>query len=781
MSSATHLVHGAAETKLASLIERINASDKGVYIDRQEAKQVLNDLYNLRKTIPDGKKNEAAKAIRYLEKLIYSCLLTENLKNYSQVYKREIETFSNPGTAQNKSVSAGVQISCGCSIADNITAIKGSGKLGYTRTCTTDTDDEGIVGFTKENKYQVTLGVNAEIGCTDEIAVQLGSEVSAKKMVSTGINYTGGAHAYCREKFSHKLFTYKNQGIRDAIFARKHTLLHHQRQAQNNQTLFEQRWGALTGKKVESKSPMPFQADVIPKRINATGYSANIRANAQFSSLASAGARLQYDFIKNAIEVDFLKNMFTHITSNKCEAQHIENLNTLSQRYSKAFSAVFNNSEQLKGKKISDTLSNDDIRHAVNSLNKTVQEYSQCVQKYCAGKNSEGKNKHTFEQAWGVKESGRYGFLQCAEVILATLATRLPSGDVADSDTAEIRQLMSQVNNKIANPEFTYDKRKLAPLLSFANVVTINNHSHTVTADLNASLGNGTIRGGGKVSLAVINKHVDNPYRIRAGEYRDIEITLTGNVTLANLLDKLTKEFASNAGVALSDLHSAVANAFSSTADASQGIKILVRYFSPDWSNGDEKKRNYTHQVTYLQSLKSANVTTNLSGTSGIVGGGISLGGGVSRTDVLAQKMGTDTLNYLMLRFNYFCGKPEEQPVWQRFVHENRSNLLSLMKNVLTPGTSSNRELDLLFKEKHDKTPESEREKLWSDYKQIRSDILSTRHDERYFDKGLAGLVTLMEWHKETTDALFRSALTPGNIAKPQKNIIRKVLSPFGK
>ncbi len=780
LSSSTNNIPAHVQERLANIAQWINETNEDAFFNQSEKKHLLKDLYQLRRDIQGAKKNDVAKAIRHLEKLIYSSLLADKLNNSSQHYLREINTFSNPGATQSKQTSVGLNINCGVSIADSIASVKGSGNVGYTRTYTTDTDDEGIVGWAKEDKYQVTLGAKVNVGCTDEISLQAGGEIAAIKTVAKGVNFGGGATDYFREKFTHKLFSYKKNGIKDMLLTRKHSMLHHQRLAQNSQPLLEQSWSALIGKKVESISPAPFQADVTPKRINGLGYTANVNASAQFSSLANAGAKLQYDFAKNDIEVDILQNMFLHITSGNGSSAHLTNLDTLSKSYAPAFKAIFNQSENLKDKSYSDSLSNEEIGEAVNVLNDTVKKYSLCVQKYSAGDASEAKMKHQLEQEWGVKQSGRYGFLQCAEVMLAKLAANLTANGQQNSDVTKIRDAMSQLNEKIVSPAFTHDIRKLKPLLSFTNLLSISNHSHTVTAELNLGLGNDTVHGGGKVSIATIHKRVNNPYRIRAGEQRDIEITLTGNITLSNLLSKLTQDIADSAGIPLSALHSSVKDAFSSTTSLSQGVKIIVRYFSPDWSVKEDGKRKYSHQVTYVQSIADSSMTTNIDSPSAIISGGINLNLGTSRTDVAVQKMGTDTLNYLMLRYNYLCDKPQDQPVWERFIQENRSNLLALMKNIGIDGTNSHQEVNSIFLEKFNKSRPLE-SIIRDKFADIMGDLSSATADEDSFDKGLTALITLMKWHKETTDMLFKTSLTPSGIAKPQLNVVQKAMSPFRK
>lgn len=781
LTSATQHTSNAIKNRLQSLCARLENTGNDTHLTPSEEKSLLKDLYKIRTMIPDGKKDKVANAIYHLEKVVYSCLLNDTLNTYSKVYKQDITLFSNPGTAHNKNITASLQMNAGCSISNSITAIKATAQLGYTRTYTTDTDDEGIVGSTKEDKLQGSLSVDSNIICTDQITLQAGGEVTARKTVAHGVNYGGGTHEYFKEKLSHKLFTYKNKGIKDKLFAQKHSLKHHQQVAQNNQSLLAESWSTLTGKQVESKSPLPFQAAKTPKRIFGQGYTANVKASAQFSSLANAGAKIQYEFNKNEIEVNPMINIFNHVNSGNITKKQLANLHQVSKEHSKAFAAVFTKSHQLHDKTIDSKLSNADILHAVNALDETVSEYTKDLQRYSAGVPSAGKTKHAIEKQWGVKQSGRYGFLQCAEIILATLSSRLDVHSADEQALSEIRERMSLLNDKIVNPEFKHNKLKLQPLVSFNNLINISNHSHIVTAELNAQLGNNSVSGGGKVSIAVVAKHVSNPYRIRAGEHRDIEITVGANVTLANVLDNLTDKFAKEAGVALSELRSAVSAAFSSSTNVSQGMKIVVRYFSPDWSNSDNSKRNYSHQVTSLQLLTDATLSAKVTSPAAVVGGGISAGAGISNTNVVAVKIGTDTLNYLMLRYNYLANKPEEQPVWQRLIDDNRNNLQVLMKNMLTAGTNSSHELELLIREKIAATPDAEQSKIWDEYHQIRKDILSVRDDENNFQKGLDGLITLMKWHEETTNKISATALQPGNIAKMKKNIMQRALSSLTK
>ena len=775
---AAHHVPYASNVKLLSLANRINIQDIGDAITHSEKKSLLSDLYKIRMAIPDRKKNDVANAIRYLEKLIYSSLLSDKFEHCTEKYQHDILNLSKPGTSRIKNISTNTGVSGGVSLPHSNIAIKAGAKIGFTRTYITDSDDEGTIARSKEKKFNVTLNANAVFDVNEQISAKAGGELTAKKVTSVGFNYTGGASDYYREKLSHKMFSYKKHGIRDVLTTRKHTLLDHQWKAQNTQPLLQESWNALTGRKVVSKSPIPFQADLTPKSNKSLGYSASVNANV--SALVNAGAKLQYDYTQNDIEVNLLKNIFTQIDEGSASAEHIESLHAVSEQYAKVFDAVFNNSIYLKGKSYDSTLSNDDIRHAVNSLSKTLDEYTQCVQKYSAGHSSEASRKHAFEDAWGVRESGRYGFLQGAEIMLATLASRLSVDEGPGNQNDDIPEMMRELNSKIIHPDFTYDDRKLKPLMSFSNLLSIKNYSHTLTAEAYANIGH-TVRGGGKITIALVNKHNDHPNRIRAGEQRDIEITLNGNVTLSDLTSKLTEDFANEAGIALSDLHSTLANVFDSTVDCSGGLKIIIRYLSSEWSSNTKDKLNYVHQATYVQNLKNYNLSLNSNILLAPIGIDISIGGGENLTNVIAQKMGTDTLNYLMLRYNYVKDKNDEQLAWEQFVSANKKNLLQLMKNIIEPGTNSNHETTILINEKIAKTPEPDQNTIHDMFTSIKQDFISAQQDAKNFDKALLGLMTLMDWHKETTDKLVNLTLKANGIAKPKQNTLQKAVSTFRK
>nr|WP_318383165.1 hypothetical protein [uncultured Enterobacter sp.] len=769
LSAASSQSEGKISARLASLVETLTLNAGHPHLDQNEKQSLVKELFILRKACSKSPDKDILAATKHLEKLIYSCLLAEKLDGVTDKYRNEITFFSQPGATKSKSGTANVQISAGSALTDKLVSLKAYGKLSYTQTRLADTDDEGIVGAEKSHKFSAALGAEAGVELSSAVEVKAGAEASAYKKLTTGVNYTGAPDAM-REKLAHKTFTYKRFHFIDALTTRKHSLVYHQARAQDSQSHLKTSWEAITQGSIESQSPTPFQATVKTKRVNGIGYSAQVKANAQVASFANAGAKVQYDYVKNDIEVDFHTDMFKSVTEGSGQQARRENLDNITGHFEKAFATLSGERMLLDNQKMRSDLSLDEIAVAVNLLDKRMSDYSLHVQRHSFGDAAATKGKHQFETEWNVKSSGRHGFLQCAEVMLATLASRLPAGP----DSAALLEQMNKINAKITNPAFSYDKKKLMPMISFNNLLSIIKASHTVTAEVNATLGTDDVSGGGKVSVALVNMAVQNPYRIRAGVQRDVEITLTGNVTLSNVLAQITDNLVAESGISMDALRGSVSELFSASVDLSAGAKVILRYFSPDWAKKEDQPRRFTHQVTYVQTLKTASLSKNMTvPAAGVFGAGAGLIGELKTTGLAVGKMGTDTLNYLMLRYNYLKGRTEEQAVWHDLIEENRSNLVTLMKNIVTPGTNSAEELAFIYQEKMNGfAREEERETFTRQFEGVKQQIAALQTDASQFDAALNAVVTLMDWHKESTDVMFRQGLIEKEFTLPKKRTL---------
>lgn len=762
------------QNKLSALVHTLQAHSESALLNSDEKESLLHNLYALRKESPASLNKDISRAIKYLEKLIYSCFLSDKFDFADKEHKEDIAFLSNPGATKSKSATVNLQGAGRIPLVSKLISLRAYGKVSYTRTHKSDIDDEGIPGRDKESKYAAALGVEARKTMPSGFDLHASAEISAYKKKSHGINYSSARDAI-REKISTKTFTYKRLHKLDRLMVKKHSIIYHQKKAQNNQNLFNESWEKITNKKIESISPAPFQPATKTKRSGGSGYIAQVNANANFTSFANAGAKVQYEYAKNNIEVDVHINMLDTILKNKNDNSRIKDLNALAAYFEKAFIFTSKDNNIIQDGKVRSNLTVDEIHTLATSLGNMIDNYSSTVRLHDRGDSSATKRKHQLEKSCNVKTSGRYGFLQSAEVILANLASRLQDHDNQNNVESDTLALIKRINNKIINPTFSYDKQKLVPLISFNNIIAINNSSHTVSAEFEGSLANDVIKGGGKISIALTNKRVNNPYRIRAGDQRDVEITLTGHVTLTNALSQITEKLSEEAGIPIEMLQDSVTDIFNSSLDLSAGVKVILRYFSPDWSRNNAKQPHYTHQVTYVQALKEANVSQNVNLPTTAVEISTGLSGGVKKTSILSQKMGTDTLNYLMLRYNYLADRKDEQSTWNNFINENKKNIMILMNNMSDTGKNSAHELNFILNEKIQSTDPSNHAGINEQFESIMENIRAVKEDKDKFDSALKGIEKLMDWHREETSRLSQSKLKPVEFSLPKNKFSSKL------
>lgn len=228
-------------------------------------------------------------------------------------------------------------------------------------------------------------------------------------------------------------------------------------------------------------------------------------------------------------------------------------------------------------------------------------------------------------------------------------------------------------------------------------------------------------------------------------------------------------------GIPIEMLEDSVTDIFNPSLDLSAGVKVILRYFSSDWSRKNAKQPHYTHQVTYVQALKEANVSQNVNLPATAVEISTGLSGGVKKTSILSQKMGTDTLNYLMLRYNYLSDRKEEQSTWNNFINENKKNIMILMNNMSDAGKNSAHELNFILNEKIQSTDPSNHAGINEQFESIMENIRAVKEDKDKFDSALKGIEKLMDWHREETSRLSQSKLKPVEFSLPKNKFSSKL------
>lgn len=780
-----------ATKKLQMLKERLETynHEEQSLIPTQDLRKLASELYQIRdKHLASS--SEVAQVVKMLEKHLYSCFIGQNIADKRDKDSHKHLVDSRPDTSHSSKKAFSVSVSGG--LVDNETAgvtvgakLKNETSVEHSRSV----DDEGIVGVGREIKNKTTGSLTATINVTAAMeklnlvkdrgaSLDLTTELAGSRTVQSKSHNYPSMHAYLDETYSNKMDTYKKyrgfseegKGLRARIAQKLnntlisvHPLREHQAKAFNQQDLLQQKLQHLTGKEMTLDYSKPFQVKKNPVDLTATEGSLSQSADLNLGGVVTVGAGAKATRTKRHIDVNIQTDMVTTLHDKSLRLFYQKEVEKLAPLYHHtAKTALGEHVTDVESLFKNKTTARPDIaasalENAVNRIGSQVDEYARLVRLSDNGDREARHSKHQFEKAWGVQGKGRGGVLQSAEIMLAALALPLYQKENRTAEENQVLDVINNVNQKIINPDMVFDVQKLQPLVSFSRIIPIDHRLTSFEANVHAIAHVKNFNVGGELGIAVTHKRVDNPYRVRCGDHIDVELKVTGSISVQDLLDKLTSSVCGQVGVPSDILASSVlAGMTSSTLKLEVGTTLLLRFFSPDWSRKEGSKPVFTHQVTRVKNKVTVSEDYSI-GTGTVLASPVNVNLGFyaekSVTKVASEHIGTNTLNYMLLRYGYCRDKLDKggEQMWND-VLEDREKVVTLMHKTADGEGQLKHELDFIIDEKRKTLDETQLPLFETQCEKLKEDLYNATTDDDKFNTGKKALETFLDWHLDASE-----------------------------
>ena len=780
----------SAANKLSALKETLLnlATNDQNAIPAHDLQKLASALFQIRDNHL-APKSEIAQIVRMLEKHFYSCFISQNITDKRDKDSHKYLVDSRPDTTHSKTVATNISLSAGLidneTMGANIGAkVKNETSVAFSRSV----DDEGIVGVGREIKNKTTGSLTSKISMTELLeklhivgknntALDLTLELSGSKTIQSKSKNYPSMYDYLDEKYSQKTDSYKkhqgfdsnNKGIRTYL-AQKisqalisvHSLRHHQVNAFNQQDVLQTKLHDLTGKDISVDNSAPFQLKKTSVEVNTIEGNLKQTADLNIGGVINLGAGAGATRTKRHIDVNIQSDMVTTLSDNELREFYQTEIQKLAPLYNQtaqiALGEQYTDVASLFGNKnmVGQQITTQALENATSMINQHIDEYARVVRLSDNGDREARQTKHQIEKSWGVQGKGRNGILQSAEIMLATLTSHLYENKNNLPEADRLLQSIADVNQKIITPNMVYKSDTLQPLVSFSRIIPIDHEVTSFDANIHASAGVKNINLGAELGLAVTHKRVDNPYRVRAGDHIDVELKAKGSISVADLLTKITSTVATQVGVSVEALQSSVlAGLGTSTMKLEAGTTLLLRFFSPDWSRKEDKKPEFTHQVTRVKNQVTLSDDISL-GTGTVLASPVNVNLGLylekSDTTVVSEHIGTNTLNYLLLRYGYCRDRLEKggEQLWND-VLQDRENVVKLMHKTANGEGQLKHELDFIINEQRKTLDEARRPMFDQECKELKQDLANATTNDSKFATGKAALETILNWHLDAS------------------------------
>ncbi|RSD29856.1 hypothetical protein [Vibrio pectenicida] len=334
-------------------------------------------------------------------------------------------------------------------------------------------------------------------------------------------------------------------------------------------------------------------------------------------------------------------------------------------------------------------------------LEKDIIEYSETVKKHDHIKSanqwnaSHECNKHRLEDKYG--NIGRHQQLQffylCHAWLNASAKELSPSANQAENG---FTNMADRIHQTLKNIDFKYSVTRLNHLTKVRQHVMESKKDVNQTATVQV----------GPITLTIHERerHFIHPSRVRCGEYRDVNITLSAHTNLTELLQlpKLQKQLSE--ALVSNQLDSIINVGTLLQLDLTGLVTIQKRWFKPDAKqlvfNGQEQ-RQFTRYYT------GSDIVTSTTGSIQ-TGSGFSLDANLRyqqrQQQVVGEDIDSNDLIYSLVRFNKLykdAGKDlssQENP-WAQFIQSHKSSYQEMFFKLADPESALHHQAQTLLKE----------------------------------------------------------------------------------
>lgn len=735
----------------------LHQSEQHPYLDKNELLQCAKLMRKVSKSLSGGNKKHRV-STHLLSKHLYCAWVQKDVSDRRLKLLQENSRFLQPGNSSHKSVNVGT----GAGIpAAHLTSLMLN--TGLTVSKTTDCDDEGIVEKSKETN--VSAGITASLNLTSHANIK-GSINASHSRSSRGVNFASledYVDSLCSKLHYHGL---------NKRMGKKHSVRYYQNTSLNNLDRLNHTF-SLNG-----KTPFlftcsaPHQNNVKLKESHGTVVSASLGANISPLAELSVGATVGYTHEEKDIYVNFRNSMALEVMSENSSFYHNE-IERLAPHFNLALKDLlgeFENNNFLiaDAKILSPAIPQNILEASLSRLEGLVDVYCMAVRGSDAGDKQCSQLKHQLETRWGVEGKGRYGFLQCSEVMLALLSKRLKTVSADSLTLNALTDKTRAIDSKITSPSLSYDKSKLEKYTSFNRKlkVELNNNSFDMSFNVGGSVLNGSLTPSAKVHVMIKNNTTRQPGRLRAGNYRDITFDFNTDVNLANIPDNIISAIATQSGIPTSILSNTLTQSISTNVDFSLGGKIMIRYFRPEWSSSLAHQNNkYSHQFTRVFANTSASASLNV---SEILPVGLNTGFSVSSDKVTHEYLGDKTLSYILIRYAYCKGIWDEggKQIWTSLMENNHKSLTKIMNDITVPDSQLHKEANLLINEYRHTANDEQVASIETSLGSIFHSLAHAGETTESFNSGIGALQQILDLQQQETGRIFREGLSPQKFSK---------------
>lgn len=726
-------------------------------LDKTELLECAKFMRKVSKSLSgDNKKYQISTHL--LSKHLYCEWVQKDVSDRRMKLLKKNDALTQPGNTTGQNVNIGSSLGIPSVHLSSITL-----NTGVTVSKSTECDDEGIIGKSKETSISGGISASANLS---SLAKLKGSLNISHSCSGKGVNFAS-IEDYTDSLCSKLRYSSLGHHIR-----KKHSLKYYQNSSLNNLDKLNASLAFNMQTPFQFTCRAPHQDNVKLKKTQSTTISASLDANILPIAELSVGATVGYTHAQKDIYINIRNSMTQEVITNK-DTFYINQVEKLTPYFSTALKDLlgdFDKNGFMDNYKrtLSSYIPADTLDNALTQLEGVINIYCYATRGSDAGDKHCAQLKHQIESKWGVEEKGRYGFLQCSEVMLALLSNRL-STVPQDSETfSALHDKIKSIDSSITSPALSYDKSKLEKYISFNKKlkVELNNNSFDMNFKVGGNMLNNNLMPSANLHVTIKNNTTQMPGRLRAGNYKDITFDFNTDLNLANIPDNILSAIATQTGIPEGVLTTTLAQNINTNVDFSLGGRIMIRYFRPAWQSSlSPHHKKYSHQFTRVFVNTAASTALNVSGLLPI---GLNAGVSVSKSKVVNESLGDKTLSYLLLRYAYCKGTWDKggEKTWASLMESNHKSLTKIMHDITSPGSQLHEEADLIINDFRNTASSEQVESLNASLGSIFSSLGNAEETNGSFNLGVKALQQLLDLQQQETGRILREGLLPQKFSK---------------
>lgn len=697
-----------------------NNADGLTHLDTKECALCSLKLEKLADRLPDGSPlKELSQRLAVMSQAAWAQLARAEVADQ---LLPQFERFNQPGSAQETNI--GFSVGSGVGLSQANTGAKATFNVGLSWLKSVDNDDEGGVYRNKGRKVTSELGVKGGVGVASLSGSATGTYQhidsvgynSAKAYVTANVEKLG--HASRRDTLQTTSRTIVGSLIRHMSPGHGNELQHFkdlQQQASDQQ----QRLGVLLGwlGQANQSASLPNSTPRFEPPSVLKIKTGDLVARAE---AASVGVGVTATAEKMTILIPQLKPFWQELQSMPSASEQTpvmkQRQGALDSKAEKLFGSNSDKSplSRLSGASSLESLRGSDLATLKQGLESLSDEYSHLcaiaqqrdtgVGRHLGGK----KVENSLLASWqGRSREEAIGNMIFAHAVLSQAVSGSEAGSAAANvqiDKQNLLQFADSLADALQNPPIRHNNQKLAEATSFTDMTTLVVRDKSVALDIGGSLGSLGL----KAEASLLDRQRENANPFRAGHYRDVVVSLKGNLGYAAsmdaLKDSLLKQLtpmglAAEIPAALAGLEGSIG------ANVDGTVKLQFRFYQPDYqqqSDFPEEAQGFNLQLTRMKVIGNLGVEAS---TGVPVQPGVSLelgiSGGTETTYVPYERWGSNSMTAPMMHFMH-TKNVDESERWTQISDKQRPALKEMFKEMANPESRVKHEAEYFLKKLDD-------------------------------------------------------------------------------